>query len=138
MRACEALARVGVPDGTELVLEKPFGADTASARALNEVLAALAPEPRVHRVDHFLGMSTVLNLLGLRFANRMLEPLLTREHVAAVDVVFDETLALEGRAGYYDHAGALVDMVQNHLLQILTLVAMPAPPTLAPEDVRAR
>lgn len=138
VRACDALARIGVPDGTELVLEKPFGTDTASARALNDVLATLAPEPRVHRVDHFLGMSTVLNLLGLRFANRMLEPLLTRAHVAAVDVVFDETLALEGRAGYYDQAGALVDMVQNHLLQILTLVAMEAPATLAPEDVRAR
>lgn len=138
MRSCQALVRVGVPEGAELVLEKPFGADAASARALNEVLAVLAPERRIHRVDHFLGMSTVLNLLGLRFANRIVEPVLTAEHVAAVDVVFDETLALEGRAGYYDHAGALVDMIQNHLLQILAFIAMPAPATLSAPDVRAR
>ncbi|WP_051717160.1 glucose-6-phosphate dehydrogenase [Streptomyces megasporus] len=136
VEACRALARIGVPDGTRLVLEKPFGTDAASAAALNELLHDLVPEDHVHRVDHFLGMSTVLNILGVRFANRVIEPLLTAEHVDAVDIVFDETLGLEGRAGFYDGAGALRDVIQSHLLQVLALVAMPAPHTLGPLDVR--
>ena len=89
------------------MLEKPFGTDTAGAEQLNELLATLVPEDQIHRVDHFLGKSTVLNILGLRFANRLFEPMLNAEHVAGVDIVFDESLALEGRAGYYDTAGAL-------------------------------
>lgn len=133
---CRVLARIGVPDGTRLVLEKPFGVDRASASALNELLHALVPEERVHRVDHFLGMSTVLNIVGIRFTNRVVEPLLTSEHVAAVDILFDETLGLEGRAGFYDTTGALRDMIQSHLLQVLTLVAMDPPATLDPLDVR--
>jgi glucose-6-phosphate 1-dehydrogenase len=83
-------------------------------------------------------MSTVLDIVGLRFANRILEPVLGAEHVAAVDIVFDETLGLEGRAGYYDGAGALIDMIQSHLLQVLTLIAMEAPPTLSERDLRDR
>jgi glucose-6-phosphate 1-dehydrogenase len=134
--ACQALARVGVPSGTRLVLEKPFGTDTASAAALNDLLHRLVPEDHVHRVDHFLGMTTVLNILGLRFANRAIEPLLSAEHVAVVDIVFDETLGLEGRAGSYDTTGALRDMIQSHLLQVLALVAMNAPSTLEPLEVR--
>src|SRR5690606_38219905 len=136
VEACRALARIGVPDGTRLVMEKPFGTDAASAAALNELLHGFVPEDHVHRVDHFLGMSTVLNILGVRFANRVIEPLLTSEHVEAVDIVFDETLGLEGRAGFYDRTGALRDMIQSHLLQVLSLVAMPAPSTLQPLDVR--
>ncbi|MET9366530.1 glucose-6-phosphate dehydrogenase [Streptomyces griseoflavus] len=136
VEACRALSRIGVPEGTRLVLEKPFGTDAASATALNDLLHGFVPEDHVHRVDHFLGMSTVLNILGVRFANRVIEPLLTSEHVAAVDIVFDETLGLEGRAGFYDATGALRDMLQSHLLQVLALVAMPAPSTLDPVDVR--
>ncbi|CAL9329785.1 glucose-6-phosphate dehydrogenase [Streptomyces sp. enrichment culture] len=136
VEACRVLARTGVPAGTRLVLEKPFGTDAASATALNELLHGFVPEDHVHRVDHFLGMSTVLNILGVRFANRVIEPLLTSEHVAAVDIVFDETLGLEGRAGFYDTTGALRDMIQSHLLQVLALVAMPAPSKLDPLDVR--
>jgi glucose-6-phosphate 1-dehydrogenase len=135
-KACSALREVGVPDGTRLVMEKPFGSDMASAEALNALLRDLVPEDHIHRVDHFLGMSTVLNLLGVRFANRMLEPVLSGEHVASVDVIFDESLALEGRAGYYDGAGALIDMLQSHLLQVLALVAMEPPATLGANDVR--
>ena len=134
--ACRVLARIGVPDGTRLVVEKPFGVDMASAIDLNELLHTLVPEDHVHRVDHFLGMSTVLNILGVRFANRVVEPLLTSEHVTAIDIVFDETLGLEGRAGFYDTTGALRDMIQNHLLQVLTLVAMLPPATLDPLDMR--
>ncbi|WP_306214827.1 glucose-6-phosphate dehydrogenase [Actinoplanes sp. RD1] len=138
MKACAALAGIGVPPGTRLVLEKPFGTDAASARELNQLLARLAPEDHIHRVDHFLGMSTVLNILGLRFANRIFEPLLNATHVASVDIVFDETLALEDRAGYYDGAGALADMLQSHLLQVLALLTMDAPPSLDPLEFRDR
>jgi glucose-6-phosphate 1-dehydrogenase len=137
-KACQALAGVPLPDGTRLVLEKPFGTDAASAKLLNEQLARLAPEDRIHRVDHFLGKSTVLNILGLRFANRVLEPVLNAQHVASVDIVFDESLALEGRAGYYDHAGALMDMIQSHLLQVLALLAMDAPPAVDAREIRDR
>ena len=90
----------------------------------------------MYRVDHYLGMSTVLNIVGLRFANRMLESVLNGEHVHGIDIVFDEALALEGRAGYYDGAGALVDMIQSHSLQVLALLAMEAPSTLEARDVR--
>lgn len=135
-RACHALTAVGLPEGTRLVMEKPFGTDAASAEALNELLVQLVPEDHVHRVDHFLGMSTVLNILGVRFANRILEPVLNGQHVDSVDIVFDETLGLEGRAGYYDGAGAMVDMLQSHLLQVLSLLAMEPPPTLGSRDLR--
>ena len=135
-RACRALCELEMPDGARLAFEKPFGTDAASAEALNRLVARLAPEERVHRVDHFLGMSTVLNILGVRFANRILEPVLNNEHVQSVDVVFDESLGLEGRAGYYDGAGALVDMLQSHLLQVMSLVAMDTPSTLGERDLR--
>jgi glucose-6-phosphate 1-dehydrogenase len=137
-KACAALIGVDLPPATRLVLEKPFGTDAATANALNELLVKLVPEEQIHRVDHFLGKSTVLNILGLRFANRIFEPVLNNTHVASVDIIFDEDLALEGRARYYDHAGALEDMVQSHLLQVLALLAMDAPPTLDAREVRDR
>jgi glucose-6-phosphate 1-dehydrogenase len=136
MEVCRVLAGIGLPDGTRLVLEKPFGTDAASAEALNDLLARLVPEDQVYRVDHYLGMATVLNILGLRFANRMLESVLNAAHVQTVDIVFDESLALEGRARYYDRAGALVDMIQSHSLQVLALLAMEAPSTLEARDFR--
>jgi glucose-6-phosphate 1-dehydrogenase len=105
-------------------LEKPFGTDEESAASLNQLLAHLTPENQVHRVDHFLGRSTVLNLIGVRFANRLFEPVWSNEHIERIDVTFDEQLTLENRARYYDHAGALVDMIQSHLLQVLSLIAM--------------
>jgi glucose-6-phosphate 1-dehydrogenase len=123
----EALVEVGLPEGAQVVVEKPFGRDRADARALNEVLHRLVPEQAVFRIDHFLAMQTALNLLGLRFANRLVEPAWNAGHVERVEIVFDEALGLEGRAGYYDTAGALRDMLQNHLLQLLALVAMEPP-----------
>lgn len=134
--ATEALAKVALPRGTVFGLEKPFGTDLRSSIALNRRLVKLIPEDRIHRVDHFLGKSTVLNLLGLRFANRIFEPVWNAQNVASVEVVFDEQLALEGRAGYYDRAGALVDMIQSHLLLVMALVAMEPPSSLHSEDLR--
>ena len=118
------------------MLEKPFGTDQASAADLNRLLTRLVPEAQVHRVDHFLGRSTVLNLLGLRFANRLFEPVWNNLHVERVDIVFDEQLALENRARYYDSAGALMDMIQSHLLQVLALVAMEPPAAVNETDLR--
>lgn len=134
--ACDALARIDLPAGTVFGLEKPFGTDLRSAVALNRQLVKLLPERRIHRVDHFLGKSTVLNLLGLRFANRILEPVWNAQNIQSVEIVFDEQLALEGRAGYYDRAGALVDMIQSHLLLVLALVAMEPPSSIDADDLR--
>jgi glucose-6-phosphate 1-dehydrogenase len=134
--ACEALEKIELPKGLTLALEKPFGLDARSAEALNRQLTKLVPENQVHRVDHFLGRSTVFNLLGLRFANRIFEPVWNAEHIEKVDIVYDEELGLEGRAGYYDKAGALVDMIQSHLLQVMAVVAMEPPSTLEANDLR--
>ena len=136
--AVSALHEAGLPEGSRIVLEKPFGEDLDSAVKLNRLLVGLVPEQAVFRVDHFLAMTTVQNMLGTRLANRMLEPIWNSAHVAEVDIVWDETLALEGRAGYYDGVGALKDMVQNHLLQLLCLVAMEPPVSLGERDLRDR
>lgn len=135
-KACEILAPAQVPAGTRLVMEKPFGSGEESARELNRTLLTLVPEDHIHRVDHFLGKATVLNILGLRFANNFLEPVWNREHIAKVEIIFDEDLALEGRARYYDGAGALRDMIQSHLLQIMALMAIEPPATIGERDLR--
>jgi glucose-6-phosphate 1-dehydrogenase len=134
----EALKAAGLPEGSRIVIEKPFGEDLDSARELNRLLHESFPEEALFRVDHFLGLQTVQNVLGLRFANHVFEPLWNRDHVERVGIVWDETLALEGRAGYYDRAGALKDMIQNHLLQLLCLVGMEPPITLHERDLRDR
>lgn len=135
--ACAALTPSELPAGTILALEKPFGDDEQSARDLNETLQRLLPEEQIFRVDHFLGRSTVLNLLGLRFANRLFEPTWSAEHIERVSIRFDETLGLEGRAGYYDRAGAMIDMIQSHLLEVMAVFAMEPPATLGEQDVRS-
>ncbi|MCS0499285.1 glucose-6-phosphate dehydrogenase [Protaetiibacter mangrovi] len=134
--ACAALSPDDLPDGVVFALEKPFGTDRASAEHLDEVLHGLLPETSIFRVDHFLGRSTVLNVIGARVANRLFEPIWSAEDVESVEIRFDESLGLEGRAGYYDHAGALVDMIQSHLLQVLAIVAMEPPATLGEVDLR--
>lgn len=135
-RACLALSDVTIPDGTILALEKPFGTDEASAHRLNQQLATLVSEDQVFRIDHFLGRSTVLNLLGTRFANRIIESVWSADDIASVRIDFPEALGLEGRAGYYDAAGALVDMIQSHLLQVMAFVTMEPPASLDQLDLR--
>jgi glucose-6-phosphate 1-dehydrogenase len=133
-----ALAHIRLPEHSRIVCEKPFGHDAASAENLNELLRQVLPEHHVFRIDHFLGKQEVQNVLGLRFANRFFEYLWNRDHIERIDIKWDETIALEGRAGYYDSAGALRDMIQNHLLQLLCLVAMEAPATFHERDFRDR
>lgn len=129
--ACQALRELHgadrLPADVVLVLEKPFGTDLDSARDLNALLAGFVPAERTFRVDHFLGQPGVLGFVGLRFANRVLEPLWNREHIERIEIVFDETLGLEGRAGFYDATGAARDMLQSHLLQVMALVMMDPP-----------
>ncbi|HXG17102.1 MAG TPA: glucose-6-phosphate dehydrogenase [Calidithermus sp.] len=112
-----------------IVVEKPFGRDLASARALNRQLARVFGEEQVYRIDHYLGKETVQNLFVLRFANGIFEPLWNRNHVAHVQVTVAESVGVEDRGAYYEEAGALRDMVQNHLLQLLCLIAMEPPVT---------
>jgi len=136
VKTCNALTELDLPLDMRLVMEKPFGTDAGSATALNALVTQLVPEQQVYRVDHFLGLSTVLNIVGLRFANRVLEPLFSSEHVESVEIVWDEDLGLEGRAGYYDWAGAMVDMIQSHLLQVVAVMAMEAPTSMSARDFR--
>jgi glucose-6-phosphate 1-dehydrogenase len=136
-----AFGRAGLPAGSRIVLEKPFGEDLESAVALNRLLAeTLGPagEQAVFRVDHVLGMATVQNLLTLRLANRFLDAVWNSDHVEQVEILWEETLALEGRAGYYDRAGALKDVVQNHMLQLLALMAIEPPSGLETHDLHDR
>jgi glucose-6-phosphate 1-dehydrogenase len=136
--AVSALGGVGLPAESQVIFEKPFGEDLASARRLNRLIAELADERHVFRVDHFLAMTTVQNVLGTRLANRVLEPIWNSAHIDEIEIIWEESLALEGRAGYYDHVGALKDMVQNHLFQLLCLVAMEPPISLGERDLRDR
>jgi glucose-6-phosphate 1-dehydrogenase len=134
----DALEQADIAEGARLVVEKPFGTDLDSARDLNRRIAAMLDERSVFRVDHVLARQTVQNIVGLRFANRVFEPIWNHLHLAKVEIIWDEMLGLEGRAGYYDHAGALRDMLQNHLLQLLALVAMEPPAGLDEQDLRDR
>src|SRR5438445_9789184 len=114
---------------TRIVVEKPFGHDVDSARALNRQLRRYFGEDQIYRIDHYLGKETVQNLLVLRFANQIFEPLWNRNHVAHVQITVAEAIGVETRGAYYEEAGALRDMVQNHLLQLLCLIAMEPPVT---------
>lgn len=134
----EALAGAGLPPHTTLVVEKPFGADLADAKALNEIIERSFDERDVFRIDHFIAKQTVLDVLGLRFANRIFEPVWNSVHINRVEITWYESLGLEGRANYYDRAGALRDMIQNHLLQMVALVVMEPPRSMDERDLRDR
>ncbi len=108
-------------------LEKPLGIDLASSRVINDAVARVFPEDRTFRIDHYLGKETVQNLLALRFANSLFEPIWNAEHIDHIQITISETVGLEGRVSFYDGAGALRDMLQNHMLQLLALVAMEPP-----------
>ena len=132
----DVLKQIDLPEQTVLAVEKPFGSDAESAARLNDVLRAVVPEDRIHRVDHFLGHRATLGMLALRFVNRLFDAIWNADDVQRVEIVYDEQLGLEGRAGYYDTAGALRDMLQSHLLQVLAVVATEAPATVDPIDLR--
>jgi glucose-6-phosphate 1-dehydrogenase len=134
-----ALGEAGLhagPGWTRLVIEKPFGRDLASAQELNRTVRRYFDERQVFRIDHYLGKETVQNLLVFRFANMFIESLWSRERIDQVEITVAESLGVEGRAGYYDASGALRDMIQNHVTQILTLVAMEPPATRTEDSVR--
>jgi glucose-6-phosphate 1-dehydrogenase len=117
-------------------LEKPLGTDLASSRVINDAVASAFPEERIYRIDHYLGKETVQNLLALRFANILFEPLWNAAHIDHVQITVAETVGLESRVGYYDDSGAIRDMVQNHMLQLLALVAMELPVSYDATNVR--
>ena len=123
-------------DTVRIGLEKPLGTDLGSSRMINDAVSAAFPENRIFRIDHYLGKETVQNLLALRFANIMFEPLWNAAHIDHVEITVAETVGLEGRVGFYDGAGALRDMVQNHMLQLLALVAMEPPANFNATAVR--
>ncbi|MFP4229203.1 MAG: glucose-6-phosphate dehydrogenase, partial [Salinivenus sp.] len=137
--AIEALGAAGLnnSDGwTRVVVEKPFGHDLASAQELNVLVHQHFDEDQVYRIDHYLGKETVQNLLAFRFGNAIFESLWNREHIERVEITVSEKLGVGGRAGYYDQSGHVRDMIQNHLTQLLTLVAMEPPARMAPDAIR--
>ena len=121
---------------TRIVIEKPFGHDLQSAHELNSLLTTMFEEDQIFRIDHYLGKETVQNILALRFANTLFEPIWNRNFIDHIQITTAETVGLEGRGGYYEHAGALRDMVQNHILQLLCMIAMEAPVSFDANEIR--
>jgi glucose-6-phosphate 1-dehydrogenase len=126
----------GASGWSRIVVEKPFGHDLASARALNQQLNAGFSERQIYRIDHYLGKETVQNIMVLRFGNGIFEPIWNRRYIDHVQITVAESIGIEGRADYYDHAGAIRDMVQNHMMQLLTLTAMEPPANFGADSVR--
>ncbi len=125
------------PDGSaRLVVEKPFGHDLASARQLDAALHEIFDESQIYRIDHYLGKETVQNVLALRFANAIFEPLWNRRYIDHVQITVAESLGVEQRGGFYDHVGALRDIVQNHVMQVLSLTLMEPPGFIDAQGIR--
>ena len=136
---CRALADAGLlkdPQRSRVVIEKPFGRDYGSAQALNRVVKSCGQENQIFRIDHYLGKETVQNIMVLRFANTIFEPIWNRNYISSVQITAAETVGVEERAGYYETSGALRDMVQNHLTQMLAITAMEPPGRFDPEAIR--
>jgi len=126
------------PEKTRIVIEKPFGHDLESAKALNKLLAGIFSEKQIYRIDHYLGKETVQNIMAFRFANSILEPIWNRNYIEHVQISVTEQLGVEERGPYYEGAGALRDMIQNHLLQLLCFIAMETPISFSADEVRNR
>src|SRR5690606_6658476 len=126
------------PKTSRVVIEKPFGHDLESAKSLNVLLSTLFQEEQIYRIDHYLGKEPVQNIMAFRFANSILEPIWNRNYIEHVQISVTEQLGVENRGGYYEGAGAMRDMIQNHLLQLLCLVAMETPINFGADEIRNR
>ena len=129
----QGLAKAGCTENARVIVEKPFGRDLASAQELNRTLLEVLPESAVFRIDHYLGKEAVQNLLYFRFANTFLEPIWNRNYVDSVQITMAETFGVQGRGGFYEEVGAIRDVVQNHMLEVMALLAMDAPVGYDPE-----
>src|SRR5699024_8047391 len=139
---CHQIERVGMATPSDdswrrVIIEKPFGHDQQSARELNEIVNAVFPEDAVFRIDHYLGKETVQNIMALRFANQIYEPMWNAHYIDHVQITMAEDIGLGGRAGYYDGIGAARDVLQNHLLQLLALIAMEEPVAFNPAELQS-
>lgn len=132
----EGLGKAGLATGGRVIVEKPFGRDLASARELDRVARGIFAEEAIFRIDHFLGKETILNLLYFRFANSFLEPFWDREHIAGVQITLAEAFDIEGRGAFYESAGCLRDVIENHLFQVVALLAMEPPASVDQEDIQ--